>query len=109
MNNLMTVMTNTALTTTFSTWDQNHHESYSQGVLLYLFQGDGELQTANQSLTLQPKQTVLIPHHTSVFVNVMKPLSVMVCTWPNFKKITPNAKMLKNQNVPILNPKIIVG
>ncbi len=98
MNNLMTVMTNTALTTTFSTWDQNHHESYSQGVLLYLFQGDGELQTANQSLTLQPKQTVLIPHHTGVFVNVMKPLSVMVCTWPQFEIMIADGNMVQLPN-----------
>ena len=86
--------TSSAFTIHLSTWQPTHHEVFSQGALLYLLDGSGELWTTKHSISLQAKCAYLLPHHTSLTTQGASSLSVMICTWSSLEIISDHDQVI---------------
>lgn len=89
------------LSVTVSTF---HHDRqvFSQGALLYLVHGSGELWFTNQTFTFNEKCVYLLPHHSTIIIHAAKPLAAMICTWPNQEIHTVQDRMVFIPNSPDL-------
>lgn len=85
-----------------STWHPHHHETFSQGALLYFFSGSGELWTTRHSQEVESKRAYLIPHHSTVTMRSEETSSVMICTWQEWEIYTD-----QDQIVPMMNSEVM--